>query len=69
MAKTTTIKATYRMSTKIKNDFFTVEYTEERAVEKDDNIEDERAKLWETVITEIENQVDDIIAVNTKNEG
>ena len=53
------------MSTKIGNDFFTVEYIEERAVEKDDNLEEERAKLWDAVIKEIEDQVDEIIEVNT----
>lgn len=69
MAKTTSIKATYRMSTKVNNDFFTVEYTEERSVDAKDDLEKEREELWNTVITEIENQIDDIIAVNTEKNG
>lgn len=69
MAKTTSIRATYRMSTKVNNDFFTVEYTEERSVENNDDLDVEREKLWNTVISEIENQVDDIIKVNTERNG
>ena len=60
MAKTTSIRATYRMSTKVNNDFFTVEYTEERAVENEENLEEAREALWDTVITEIEDQIDGI---------
>lgn len=61
-AKTTTIKATSRMSIKVKNDFFTVEYCEERVVPDDDsvNLEEERKALWEDVTKEVEDQISEI---------
>ena len=57
MAKTTTIRATSRISTKIKDTFYTFEYCEERQIEEGDNVEEEREKLWETCNAEVDNQV------------
>ena len=39
MAKTTTIRATSRISTKIKDTFYTFEYCEERQIEEGDDVE------------------------------
>lgn len=60
MAKTTTIKATSRVAMKIKDNFYTVEYTEERNLEDGDNVEDERKALWDTVNNEVDNQIEEI---------
>ena len=61
---TTQISATYRISTKIHDNFHTVEYTEQRQIPdvKGVNIEKEKEALWDAVIVEIENQIDDIVA-------
>lgn len=65
MAKTTTIRATSRASVKIKDSFYTVEWCEERTIEPADNIadniEEERASLWETCNSEVDNQIEDIL--------
>lgn len=60
MAKTTTIRATSRVAMKIKDNFYTVEYTEERSLEDGDNVEDERKALWDTVNNEVDNQIEEI---------
>ena len=61
-AKTTTIKATSRASVKIRENFFTVEYSEERVIPdtNDVNIEAERAILWDVVNAECDTQVQEI---------
>lgn len=59
--KITKIQATSRISTKIKETFYTFEYTEERAIEESDNVERERADLWETCHKEVDKQVEDVI--------
>lgn len=61
-AKITTIRATSRASVKIKDNFFTVEYSEERAIpdNSDVNIEAERAILWDVVNAECDTQVQEI---------
>lgn len=64
-AKTTTIRATNRMSLKIRDNFFTVEWCEERTIPADMSEADvakERAKLWDICIQECENQCEDIRA-------
>lgn len=60
---TTKIQATYRISTKMHDNFHTVEYTEERQMPdmKGVNLTKEKEALWNDVIVEIENQIDDII--------
>ena len=61
--KTTTIKATSRISTKIGDTFYTFEYCEERSVEdvEGDALEDARADLWETCHGEVDTQVEDVV--------
>lgn len=58
--KTTTIRATSRISTKIKDTFYTFEYCEERQIEESDDVAVEREKLWETCNTEVDNQVSSV---------
>lgn len=69
MAKTTSIKATFRMAHKLGNDYVTLEFAEERAVESKDNLVAEREDLWNTVIKEVEDQVEAIIELNKANKG
>ena len=66
MAKTTTIRATSRISTKIKDTFYTFEYCEERQIEDGDDVVVEREKLWDTCNTEVDNQVADALAIYRK---
>lgn len=57
------IQATSRISTKIKETFYTFEYTEERLLEEGDDAERERADLWETCHKEVDKQVEDVISL------
>ena len=54
----TSIRATSRASIKVKDSFFTVEYSEERVIpDLDDvDIEKEREILWDAVNDECDNQ-------------
>lgn len=61
MAKTTTIKASSRASVKVGDNFYTVEWTEERTIQPKDNIEEERALLWDDVNREVDSQIEDIL--------
>ena len=58
----TTIKASSRVSVCIDKNYYTVEYTEERALKDSDtlDVELEREKLWDTVNVEVDNQIEDI---------
>jgi len=62
IAKITVIAATSRASVKIKDNYFTVEYHEERAIPDVTgvDIEKERQFLWDTVNAECDNQIDEI---------
>ena len=64
--KTKTIKATSRLSTKVGESFYTFEYCEERQIEENDNLEEERADLWEVCNTEVDNQLADVFKVYRK---
>ena len=61
-AKVNVIRATSRASVKIRDNYFTVEYSEERTLPDDSSvdIEKERAILWDTVNAECDNQILDI---------
>lgn len=63
----TTIRATSRASVKVKDAYFTVEYSEERVIPDIEgvNIELEREALWDVVNDECDNQVE--IAVKAAN--
>ncbi len=56
------ISATSRASIKVKDNFFTVEYQEERIIPdiKGVDIEEERRLLWDTVNAECDNQIEEI---------
>lgn len=65
--KTTTIKATSRASVKVRDNYFTVEYSEERVVEyegneesNDEKLQEARQNLWDTCNAEVDNQIEDI---------
>lgn len=62
LAKITVISATSRASIKIKDNYFTVEYHEERAIPDIDGvqIDKERELLWNTVNNECDNQIEEI---------
>lgn len=68
-ARTVTIKATNRMSVKIDNNFYTVEWCEERMLPEglsEEEVKAERAKLWDICVQECENQISDINRVYGK---
>ena len=59
----TSIKATSRAAIKIKDNFYTVEYSEERSIPTDVEVdmEFERQILWDDVNTIVDNQCADIL--------
>lgn len=59
--KVTSIRATSRASVKVADSFYTVEYCEERSIDPEDNIEEERKKLWDTCNIEVDTQIEDIL--------
>lgn len=63
-ATTTKIIATSRISIKVKETFYTLEYAEERSIPEGANIEKERSILWDIVNGEVDNQVADIYDLN-----
>ena len=60
--KTTMIRVTSRASVKIRDNFYTVEYAEERVVPEgiEVNLEEERQELWDTCNIECDRQIQDI---------
>jgi hypothetical protein len=56
----TKIQATSRMSLKVRDNYFTVEFSEERAIPdlEDVDIEQEKIALWNAVNAEVENQAE-----------
>ena len=66
MAKTTTIRATSRISTKVRDTFYTFEYCEERQIEEGEDLENARADLWETCNAEVDAQVEDVMNMYRK---
>lgn len=59
--KTTSIRITSRASVKVRDSFYTVEYCEERSIDPDDNVEEEREKLWAVCNAETDAQIEDIL--------
>lgn len=60
----TLIRATSRASVKIRDSFYTVEYSEERALPQDVDFDmvEEREELWYAVNKEVDLQLEDIVA-------
>ena len=64
LSRTSKITATSRASIKIKDSFYTVEYSEERIVPDgitDEELQKERKELWDTVNVECDNQIEEIL--------
>ncbi len=61
-AITVSIKATSRQSVKIKDSYYTVEYTEERMIPQDVDVDlvEERLLLWDGVNEECDKQIIEI---------
>jgi len=61
--KTTAIRFTSRASVKVGDSFYTVEACEERTIPdlEDVDMEEERQNLWDTVNTECDNQIQEIL--------
>ena len=59
----TKISATSRASVKVRDNFYTVEYSEERAIPDgiDIDLDAERQMLWDTVNSECDNQIEEIL--------
>lgn len=64
-AITESIKFTSRASVKIKDCYYTVEACEERVIPEIEgvDIEEERKLLWDTVNTECDNQIQEILQI------
>ena len=62
------ITATSRMSIKIHDNFYTLEYSEERLIgdNPDIDVTKERELLWEKVNSEVDNQIEDIYKLYQK---
>jgi len=57
-----TIKATSRVALKIKDNFYTVEFTEERAIPDGDvDVAFERQALWDDVNKTVDDQCEEIL--------
>ena len=67
-AITSKIAITSRASVKVKDNFYTVEYQEERLLPEDVDldIEKERQLLWDTCNTEVDKQIEDIWSMMKK---
>ena len=62
-AKVTKISATSRSAIKIRESYYTVEYTEERSIPdiEDVDLDAERSMLWNDVNATVDNQVEEIV--------
>lgn len=67
-AVVTTIKATSRVALKIRDNYFTIEYSEERSIPEDVDIDIdyERSLLFDDVNSIVDNQMSDIQATFRK---
>lgn len=62
-AKTTKIVATSRASIKIKENFYTIEYSEERSIPdiEDVDLEAEKKILWDSANATVDDQIQSIV--------
>lgn len=62
-SKVTKITATSRAAVKIRDNYYTIEYSEERSVPDVEgvDIEQERIALWTDANTTVDNQIADIV--------
>ena len=61
MAKTTLMSASSSVTIKIKDNYYKVEYKEERELCEGDNVDFERQSLWDDVNTTVDTQAEDIL--------
>ena len=61
MTKTTLISASSSVTIKIKDNYYKVEYKEERELCEGDNVDFERQSLWDDVNTTVDTQAEDIL--------
>lgn len=66
LAKTTSIRITSRASVKVSDNFYTVEYCEERSIPDGADVIKERALLWDDANNECDKQIEDILKVYKK---
>ena len=68
-AVVTNIKATSRVAIKIKDNYYTVEFTEERTIPDVENVdvEIERSLLFDSVNKVVDEQAEEIVKVFSKN--
>ena len=57
-AVVTSIRATSRKSIKLGDNFYTMEYSEERSIPEDADVVEERKLLWDDVNYECDNQIE-----------
>ena len=60
-ATTTLIRVSSRASVKISDNYYTVEFCEERSIPEDANVAEERKLLWETANNECDFQIQEIV--------
>ena len=63
-AKTVKISGTSKATVQIKNNYYSFAFSEERELPEDDSrvsIEKERELLWETLNTEVDKQIEEIM--------
>lgn len=62
-ARTTSIKATSRASVKVRDNFYTVEFSEERIIPDlpDIDMEQEKSYLWDAVNNQCDSQIEEIV--------
>lgn len=62
-AKVVSIKATSRAAIKIRDSYYTIEYTEERTIPdiEDIDMDEERTILWTDVNATVDNQIEEIV--------
>lgn len=61
MAKTTTIRASLKITPKIKDVYYSFEYMEERQIQDGDDAEYEKDKLWDDVYNTVEEQISETV--------
>lgn len=64
MAETTIIHASVKITPKIRDTYYSFEYSEDRSVNPDDSLADERTKLWDDVFNEVASQINQTIQEN-----
>ena len=67
--RTKYISATSKISAELNNVWYAFSFTESREINDDSNIEDERVSLWNTVNSQVDTQVQDVIFALKNNDN